>query len=711
MTITSPAPTGFPVSERPTDDSVAATPAGTGRWRRVIAGSAEDPRWARPALLGLLAATGLLYIINLAASGYANAFYAAASQAGSSSWKAFFFGSFDGGNAITVDKPPASLWITDLSVRFFGLSSWSILVPEALLGVATVGLLYATVKRRFNAAAGLIAGATLALTPVATLMFRFNNPDALLVLLLVGSAYAMTRALEKAQTKWIVLAGVFIGFGFLTKMLQAFLVIPGFAFVYLLAAPTSWWRRVRQVLYSGLAIIVSAGWWVAIVTLWPKSSRPYIGGSTNNSILDLIFGYNGLGRIDGTETGSVGGGGTTGGTGMWGITGITRMFNSEIGGQVSWLIPTALIFFAGLLWLSRRMPRTDGRRGALLLWGTWLIVTGLTFSFMAGIFHPYYTVALAPAIGALVGIGAVSLWQYRRELVARLILATGIGAGSIWAYLLLQRTSDWHPWLRFVVLLGGLLVAAFIAAQPRMSRVLAVIAASVAISVGLAGPFAYSVATAATGKSGSIPSAGPAVAGGRGGFGGGARAGGFGGRTGARTGTGGFGGGGTFTPPTGTGTGTGTGTAPGGTGTATVPGGTGSRTGGTAGGLGGLLDASTPSAALKSALLADASKYTWVAATVGSNNAAGLQLATQKSVMAIGGFNGTDPSPTLAQFQKWVSEGKIHYFIGSGSVGGGFGGSSSTGTGSSIATWIAAHYTAKTIGGQTVYDLTAPTTG
>ena len=701
MTITSPAPTGFPVSERPGDEIAASAPAGTGRWRRVVAGRPEDPRWARPAMWGLLVATGLLYIINLAASGYANAFYAAASQAGSSSWKAFFFGSFDGGNAITVDKPPASLWVTDLSVRFFGLSSWSLLVPEALIGVATVGLLYATVKRRFNAAAGLIAGATLALTPVATLMFRFNNPDALLVLLLVASAYAMTRALEKAQTKWIVLAGVLIGFGFLTKMLQAFLVIPGFAFVYLLAAPTNWWRRVRQVLYSGAAIIVSAGWWVAIVTLWPKDSRPYIGGSTNNSILDLVFGYNGLGRIDGSETGSVGGGGA-GGTGMWGITGITRMFNSEIGGQVSWLIPTALIFLAGLLWLSRRMPRTDGRRGALLIWGTWLIATGLTFSFMAGIFHPYYTVALAPAIGALVGIGAVSLWQYRHQLVARLMLATGIGAGAIWAYLLLQRTSSWNTWLRFVVLLGGLVVAAFIAAQPRMSRVVAVIAATVAISIGLAGPFAYSVATASTGKSGSIPSAGPAVAGGRGGFGGGARPGGARGGTGTRGGFGGFGGGGTpqGTPPTG---------AQGGTGAA--PGGAagGARTGG--GGLGGLLDATTPSAALKSALLADAGKYTWVAAIVGSNNASGLQLATQKPVMSIGGFNGTDPSPTLAQFQKWVSEGKIHYFIGSGSLGGFGGRGGSTGTGTSIATWVAAHYTAKTIGGQTVYDLTAPTSG
>jgi 4-amino-4-deoxy-L-arabinose transferase-like glycosyltransferase len=679
MTITSPAPSPRLPYDRPTPRAHA--PAGTGRLRRVVTGSPDDPRWARPALLSLLTATGLLYIINLAASGYANAFYSAAVQAGSTSWKAFFFGSFDGGNAITVDKPPASLWVTDISARIFGVNSWSILVPEALMGVAAVGLLYATVKRRFGAAAGLLAGAVLALTPVATLMFRFNNPDALLVLLLVASAYTLTRAMEKAETKWMIFTGVLIGFGFLTKMLQAFLVVPGFAMVYLIAAPTTFWRRLRQTLYGGIAMVVAGGWWVAIVTLWPKNSRPYIGGSQDNSVLNLIFGYNGFGRISGNETGSVGGGGAGGGTSRWGITGITRMFNSDIGGQVSWLIPTALIFLGGLLYLSRRMPRTDGRRAALILWGSWLLVTGLVFDFMSGIFHPYYTVALAPAIGALVGIGAVSLWKAHHLFTARAVLAAGIGAAGIWGYLLLQRTSSWHPWLRFMVLMIGLAVAGYVLVMPRLSRVITVAAATLAIFVGLAGPFAYSVATAAAGKSGAIPSAGPASQGfGFGAPGGpGARAipGGVGRQLQQGAGAGGFGG----------------------------------RTagGGGAGGLGGLLDASTPSAALKAALLANAKNYTWVAATVGSNNAAGLQLATGKAVMAIGGFNGTDPSPTLAQFEKWVSEGKIHYFIGSGSLGfggGGFGGNSSSGTGSQISAWVTAHYTATTIGGQTVYDLT-----
>jgi 4-amino-4-deoxy-L-arabinose transferase-like glycosyltransferase len=360
------------------------------------------------------------------------------------------------------------------------------------------------------------------------------------------------------------------------------------------------------------------------------------------------------------------------------------MFNSEIGGQISWLIPTALIFLAGLLWLSRRMPRTDGRRAALILWGSWLVVTGLVFDFMSGIFHPYYTVALAPAIGALVGIGAVSLWKARHMFAARAVLAAGIGAAAIWSYELLHRTSSWNSWLRFFVLLAGLAVAGYILAMPRLSRVFAVAAATLAISVGLAGPFAYSVATASTGKTGAIPSAGPAGQG----FGPGGGRGGPGGNLGAlrqqfqqQQNGGGFGG-------------------PGG--------GTGGGNNGGGGGAGGLLNASTPSAALKAALLANAKNYTWVAATVGSNNAAGLQLAIGKAVMAIGGFNGTDPSPTLAQFENWVSEGKIHYFIGSGTLGGfgGFGGGGSSGTGSEIASWVQSHFTATTIGGQTVYDLT-----
>src|ERR1017187_3688437 len=303
------------------DDLASAEPPATSppasRRMRLVRGRPEDPVWVRPALIALLVGTGFLYLWALDQSGWGNSFYSAAVQAGTKSWKAFFFGSSDASNFITVDKPPASLWVMEISARIFGVNSWSILVPQALEGLATVGLVYLTVRRWFTAQAALLAGAVLALTPVAAMMFRFNNPDALLALLLTGSMYALVRGLEKAQTKWLVLAGTLVGFGFLTKMLQAFLIIPALAIVYLLAAPTGWWRRVWQVVVMGVSTLVAAGWGVAAVALTPAADRPYVGGSQNNSILNLIFGYNGFGRLTGSESGSVVGAGGAGTAGQW----------------------------------------------------------------------------------------------------------------------------------------------------------------------------------------------------------------------------------------------------------------------------------------------------------------------------------------------------------------------------------------------------------
>ncbi len=680
----------------------AVDSSGDRAWaRRLLRGRADDPAWARPALIALLASTALLYQWDLGGSGWANSFYSAAVQAGSTSWKSFFFGSFDSSNFITVDKPPASLWVMDLSARLFGVNAWSILVPQALEGVAAVGLLYATVRRHFSATAGLIAGLVLATTPVATLMFRFNNPDALLVLLLVGAAYAVTRALESASTRWLLLAGSLVGFGFITKMLQAFLV-PGFGLVYLLYAKTTLRRRIVQLLAAGAAVVVAAGWWVAAVMLTPASSRPYIGGSTDNSILQLAFGYNGLGRLTGNETGSVGGGGGGGGTGMWGATGITRLFGADMGGQVSWLIPAALLLAAGTWWALRRTPEASGRRGQVLLWVSWLLVTGLVFSFGKGIIHPYYTVALAPAIGALVGIGAVSLWQARDGWWSREVIAVTVAVSAVWSHHLLARSPAWHPWLRSAILVVGLLTAvAVLLPLDRVRRFGAGrLIATGALVVALAGPVAYSLDTAATSHTGAIPSAGPAVTtvfgtpgqGGRGGLPGGTNGPGgqgLGGRgfTGQGLGVPGFGAQGQGGTPFG---------QPG-------AGGVGGRQGG-----GGLLNAGSVSSALATALKADASSYRWVAATIGAENASGYQLAVDEPVMAIGGFNGTDQAPSLAQFEAFVRAGDIHYFI----AGGGFGGPGGSTQGGSddasqITAWVESHYTATTIGGTTVYDLTA----
>jgi 4-amino-4-deoxy-L-arabinose transferase-like glycosyltransferase len=698
---------------------------------RFVRGKESDAAWVRPALLALLVATSVLYIWGLGASGWANSFYSAAVQAGTKSWKAMFFGSSDSSNFITVDKPPVFLWPMEISARIFGLNSWSMLIPQALEGVATVGLVYLSVRRWFSAQAALLGGAVVALTPVAAMMFRFNNPDALLALLLTAATYATMRGIEKAQTKWLVLAGALIGFGFITKMMQAFLIIPVMAVVYLLAAPTGWWRRVWQTFLMGVSVLVAAGWWVAIVALTPAADRPYVGGSQNNSILNLIFGYNGFGRLDGSESGSVGGGRVAGS--MWGPTGITRLFNAEFGNMMSWLLPGALVMGAVLLVVTIRARRTDRERAGLLLWGGSLVSIGLVISLAQGIIHPYYTVALAPPLGALVGIGTMGLWQRRATWVGRIGLAAGLAATVVWSYILLGRTSDWFPALRpFVAVVGALGVVAILA-LPLLRKVpkLAIIAvATLGFGAALAAPLFSTIATAATPHSGAIPSVTPTASGGFGGPGGGfpgAGAGGFpggarrafgGGTQGGFPGAGGAGAGGFpgagqgFRRGAGTGTGAGAGAGGFAGGAPSFGGGGGGfgrrvGAGGFAGGAG-FLNSSTSNAALNKALQADASKYTWAAATVNSNNAAGYQLGSGEPIMAIGGFNGTDPAPTLAQFEKDVAEGKIHYYIASG--GGGFGGGGAgSGDASQITSWVESHFTAQTIGGVTVYNLTTGT--
>jgi 4-amino-4-deoxy-L-arabinose transferase-like glycosyltransferase len=657
-------------------------------WR----GPDTDPAWVRPALLVLLAVTAGLYLWDLGASGWANSYYSAAVQAGTKSWKAFFFGSTDASNFITVDKTPASLWVMELSGRIFGVNAWSVLVPQALEGVAAVGILFATVKRWFSPAAALIAGSVFALTPVAALMFRFNNPDALLVVLLVAGAYTMTRALEDGRLRWIVATGAFVGFGFLAKELQAFLVLPAFGLVYLLAGPPQVARRVGHVALLGVTTLAAGGWWVAIVQLWPASSRPYIGGSQNNSFWNVLFGYNGFGRLTGNESGSVGGGQAA--TGHWGPTGLIRMFNAQFGGQISWLLPAALVLLVGGLVLTATRVRTDRTRAALGLWGGWLVVTGLAFSLGQGIIHEYYSVALAPAIGAIVGIGATTFWAHRDRQLVRVLLGFVIAVSALWAYVLLHRTPTWFPMLRSALLLCGLGLGLVIAIAPAVRGRVGVVLAIAAVTLGLAAPAAYTLSTVVHPHGGAIPTAGPAsAAGGPGGFGGRGANRGFPG--GAPPG-GGFGLNGGLPNPGGANPG---GANPGGP----AFGGTARR--GVGGGVGALLNGSDPSSAITS-LFEKSTGFRWTAAAIGANNAAGYQLASGKAIMAIGGFNGTDPAPTLAQFEQYVEAGQIHYFIASGGGRGGPGGAGSS-TSSAITQWVAQNFTARTVGGTTIYDLSS----
>jgi len=637
-------------------------------------GRVASPRWERPAFWALLIVAAVAFLWDLSASDYGNEFYSAAVQAGGESWKAAFFGASDAGNSITVDKPPVALWPMDLSVRLFGLGSWQILAPEALMGVATVGVLYAAVRRLYGPAAGLLAGALLALTPVAALMFRFNNPDALLALLMVCALYCFQRALEGHRAaRWMVLTGACFGLAFLVKTLQAWLILPALTLVYLVCAALPLTKRIGHVLLAGAAIVVSAGWWVALVELWPTDSRPYVGGSTNNSFLDLTLGYNGLGRITGDESkggpsggssapSSVPGGGAGGGGagGHGGEGGITRMFDSALGGQISWLLPAALILLVATLVITRRAARTDLHRAGVLAWGGALVCTAVTFSFMSGIFHEYYTVALAPYIAALVAMGTVLLWRLRGRAVAAVVLAVTVAATAVWAFVLLGRADGWTSQLRWPVLVVGVLAAVGIALVRLLPRRLVLGATGLALAAVLAGPASYTWATVTTAHTGQTPLAGPASA---------ADAQGHGGPTGG-------GAGGT--------------------------GGTGKSGAGRLGGI----DAVTPQ--LRATLVENAQDYTWVAATVASDNQTWLQLATGQPVMPIGGFSGGDPAPTLARFKQYVADGEIHYFVAQGGEEGGFARDGADTTGSRISSWVTTSFTPRTVGSTVIYDLSAP---
>ncbi|MBY8857790.1 glycosyltransferase family 39 protein [Nocardia sp. CA2R105] len=717
------------------------------------------PRWVRPSLAGLLIATAVLYLWGLSSAGWTNPFYAASVQAGTQDWKALLFASLDPGNGITVDKPPAAMWVMALSGRLFGFTAWSMLMPEALIGVATVALLYGAVRRCAGFAAGLIAGAGLALTPVAALMFRYDNPDALMMLLVVAAAYCVVRALRSpgrrwwsASTGWLALAGVAVGFGFLAKMMQAFLVLPGLALVVLVALPGGFWSRIGKLVTAGSAVLISAGWYVALVQVWPANSRPYIGGSTDNSLWDLAVGYNGLGRVlgnknkhqaasahasvagtDGATAGvhavathapTAAAQGATHGTadaangataaahgtdaatatvtdgsathaavqsqaphfgGMaHGGTGLLRLFQDSLATEFAWLVPAAVIGLLAGLWLTRRAPRTDPARAALILWGGWLVGTWLVLSYMSSSFHTYYTIELTPALAALGAIGGTLLWERRAHVAARVGLGAMSAATGLWVFHLLDGTPTWLPWLpwlRWTLVIAGFAVAALLILGISRLRRFGVVVAAVAVIAGLAGPAAYAVETVALPHSGGSPYSGPV------------------------------------------------------------------RVRGNGSGH----ESSTRSAPRLDAMLSDADNR-WAAAAVGSQQVSAIELRTGASLLAVGGFSGRDDSPTLAQFEQYVADGDVHYFLmnarpqshGTGRVTaadesgahttsahrdttttqpgaassatarpenlpGSPSAASNPGTsGGRITAWVQAHYSAVTVDGVQVYDLTVP---
>ncbi|MEU0058938.1 glycosyltransferase family 39 protein [Streptomyces sp. NPDC006334] len=708
-----PQPTASP--DRPATGTSSPAPASS-----AAPGPPERaPRWSLPALLAILALAAALYSWSLSGSSL-NSFYSAAVLSGTQSWKAWFFGSLDAGNFLTVDKPPFALMVMGLSCRLFGFGTWQMMLPLILAALATIWIVHSSVKRVWGHGAAALAALVLALTPITVAINRDNNPDTLLVFLMAGGAALVLRAVRDGRLLPLVGSAVCFGLAFNTKMLQGYIALPAVFAVYLYAARPTPVRRIVNLLVAGVALAVSSFWWAAAVSLVPADERPYIGGSTDGSAWNLIMGYNGLGRIFGGEGNGGGGGG--GGGGFSGASGIGRLFNDVLGGQISWLLPfSAVALVAGLV-LCGRAPRTDLTRAALLLWGGWTLLHYLTFAFAEGTMHPYYTTALAPGIAALCGGGgAMLLRAFRADRRWAWVLPLALGVTAVWAIVLLRRASGWNTWLwpSVGVVMTLAVTGLFVFRSGARARLLAASVAA-AVVAAVAGPAAYawSVPAGTGGGMGGVnPTAGPTT--GNGGFGGGPGGGGGrggfpgGGQGGAPNGAqrgaqadgqgdgraggqaGGFPGGAELpgggaaggTPPSGAGTGGGTaegGTAPGGMPQGGTPQGGTSRDGMAPGGMGGA------SGELIAYLKKNQDGAKWLLAVSGSQSAAQLVLSSGEPVISMWGWSGSDNAMTLAKLKELVKKGELHYV----QLGGGMGPGGGSTASSEVTAWVQKNGTA-----------------
>jgi 4-amino-4-deoxy-L-arabinose transferase-like glycosyltransferase len=628
--------------------------------RRLARGREADPAWSRPLLWLVAVLAGALTFWGLTRNGYANTYYAEAAQAASHSWKAWLTNAVDTSGSDSLDKGPLSNMLMGLSGRLFSFSTFTMLAPEALCGVGAVLLLHNTVKRTLGHRAALLAALMLALTPIFVAMSRFNNPDALLVLLEVAAAWALVRALQSGRTRDVLLCGLFVGLAFNVKMLQAYLIVPGLALTLLIAGEGTNRRRLAQLLAGGTAMFFVSFLWYGTMMLIPAADRPWVGDTSDNSWFSLIFGANGLSRVSGESSGP------GGGANFGGAAGPLRLFNSIVGGQIAWLLPLAVVGLALGLWTYRRSPRTDPSRSAYVLWGGWAFVSWAVFSFSKGIFHPYYTTALAPAVAVLAAGALVALWDRSRDSIAWSVAlaASLIGTAALGA-VLLDRATGFVPYLASAVMVIAVLDActllfARVAPAVRSTSIrnkIAAAAAAAGLVAMLAGPTAYSLATVGKTLSGGDPLAGPASAElGGGGPGGGGAGGGFGGgvlRAGSAPGVVGLRPPGADAPSGGV-----RGGAPPAGSEAAGPGiGSAARLG-VGAGLG-----ANVSKALVSYLKAHQGKATYLVAAVGSSTAGPIALQSGRNVIDMGGFMGSDPAPSLAKLKSFIDSGQLHYVL------------------------------------------------
>nr|WP_306630464.1 glycosyltransferase family 39 protein [Arthrobacter ulcerisalmonis] len=543
-----------------------------------------------------------------------------------------------------------SIWIMALSVRLFGLSSWSILLPQAFMGIATVFLLHSLVRPRFGAAAALLAATLMAVTPVSTVMFRYNNPDALLILIMVAIAFTSLKAVDERRLGWLMLAGALVGAGFLTKQLQIGLVVPAIVITYLCFARVTLPRRLLHLSVAGLAASLVAGPWLLLVQLADPANRPFIGGSRNNSAMELAMGYNGVDRLTGADAiGTI----TSPGAAMADKmdVGFQRFFLPQFSGQFAWFLPFAIIGMLIAIWHIRKRRQVTRKHGLVMFASIWLLTTAFVLAFMSGIVHPYYSLTAVPPLSALAAFALVHCSKRLGVAKFRVLCSVGMVAYLLVSTITASRSTADFPWLPgAIAIVGGLTVSLLVVPAP--NRFVSSVTSSALVCTLLLCPLLWSIQSAAYPHVGANVIAGPSILGIRGDHPNPA-----------------------FRYPD-------------------VPASL------TAVGLG-----DPPQPGVLHRIQAIHDSVTWPAATVGAESAANLQLASGRAILSLGGFYGTDPYPTLERFQQLVAEGRIGSLTlqnlppltleGHGEA-------------ARIIEWVRSHYNAEIINGAELYELNAP---
>jgi len=615
---------------------------------RIWRGPDETEPWERRALLGLLSVTAALYLWGLDANGWANPYYSAAAQAGAQDWKAFFFGSFEWGNLITVDKTPLSIWVMALSVRLFGLSSWSILVPQVLMGVATSYLLYRLMRRGFGPRTSLFCAAVFATTPVVMLMSRFNNPEPLMGLLTVSAVSITLKAMESAKLRTYALAGLLLGLGFMAKQVQALLVLPALGISILAFGQGQFRHRLQQgMVASGTLLATSLGWLIT-VDLIPAADRPYIGGSVNNSALELTMDYNGLARFLQIPLNSQGN--KVSGTASDAVEfvgGLPRLLNGNFAQEIAWLLVTGIFASIVLVVLHRTLNLSRVQRNIVAVSILWFSTALLVLCCMGTMIHTYYTYSLGAPLAMTVALGLASLWKLRHRRVLRALGAILIASSVYVAMRVMEYSNEWPLWLRIGLPALGLVGAMLWFLQPTRRHLDLLTSAVLACSL-LAAPIATNIYTVSTPQWGTNPMSGPA-----------------GNDPGSLTKL-----------------------------MAALKKGEIRWAQQTA------LGVTVPE--VTEMVRTRTSNQKWGAATFTAQNAALYQLQSGRPVIPLGGWLGSDPAPTPEQFRTLVAEKQIGYFILSQDLLERGGLSTQT---QEITEWVRRNFTEEVVDGVSIYDL------